>query len=305
MDITSVYEILTNKLQGWIESVISMLPNLTLGLLIAIIFFFIARIIRKFMLKGMNKYSSHEALNKMISNIISIMIFGVGVFIFLDLLKWDKALTSLVAGAGIIGLAISFAFQNLISNFTSGIMITLRKPYIIGDLIEAGDYMGKVQEIKLRSTEILTPDGKLVIIPNKNIYENAIVNYNKTPTLRIDLLVGISYGDDLQKVKDVVLNALQELEPRDQNHEIEFFYEEFGNSSINFIVRIWVPFKEQIDYFHPKSEAIMRIKKAFDENDITIPFPIRTLDFGIKGGEKLTEMEPKVHVLDGRNNGND
>ena len=305
MDITSVYEILTNKLQGWIESVISMLPNLTLGLLIAIIFFFIARIIRKFMLKGMNKYSSHEALNKMISNIISIMIFGVGVFIFLDLLKWDKALTSLVAGAGIIGLAISFAFQNLISNFTSGIMITLRKPYIIGDLIEAGDYMGKVQEIKLRSTEILTPDGKLVIIPNKNIYENAIVNYNKTPTLRIDLPVGISYGDDLQKVKDVVLNALQELEPRDQNHEIEFFYEEFGNSSINFIVRIWVPFKEQIDYFHPKSEAIMRIKKAFDENDITIPFPIRTLDFGIKGGEKLTEMEPKVHVLDGRNNGND
>ena len=114
---------------------------------------------------------------------------------------------------------------------------------------------------------IRTPQGQIVYIPNKVVYENPFTNYTKNFERRIDLSCGISYGDDLEKVKKIATEAISSIEKRDKNKDVEFFFTEFGSSSI-----------------------IMALKKAFDENDIMIPFPIRTLDFGIRGGEKLNTM---------------
>jgi small conductance mechanosensitive channel len=111
-----------------------------------------------------------------------------------------------------------------------------------------------------------------------------------------DFSIGISYGDDLKKVRSLVKECLANLAERDLEKEVEVYYDEFGASSINFKLRIWLNTVEQKDYLNAKSEAIILIKAAFDENDIMIPFPIRTLDFGIKGGEKLSEM--KLNLLD-------
>jgi small conductance mechanosensitive channel len=117
---------------------------------------------------------------------------------------------------------------------------------------------------------------------------------------RLDITVGISYGDDLVKVKKVVLAAVEQLEERDPNRQPEFFYKAFGDSSINFDLRIWLKGEEQIIFLKAQSDAIMFIKKAFDQNEITIPFPIRTLDFGIKGGKTLSEM--KLNLIEKLNN---
>ena len=105
-----------------------------------------------------------------------------------------------------------------------------------------------------------------------------------------NLECGISYGDDLEKVKEVALDAVSAIKNRDKHRDVEFYFQEFGSSSINFVVRFWVRFQGNPDYWDAKSEAVMALKKAFDENDIMIPFPIRTLDFGIRGGEKLNAM---------------
>ena len=110
----------------------------------------------------------------------------------------------------------------------------------------------------------------------------------------IDLTIGISYGDDLEKVKKVTMDSLVGMKGLSTVDDITFFYTEFGDSSINYVLRIWINSADQPEFLGASSEAIMRIKKAYDENDITIPFPIRTLDFGIKGGVPLDDVTLKT-----------
>src|SRR5690606_23692674 len=144
-------------------------------------------------------------------------------------------------------------------------------------------------EINLRDTVVKTFQGEYVIIPNKEVFQNAIENYSMLGKRRIDLTVGVSYGDDLEKVKRITLEALKGIANLSKEEETSLFFNKFGDSSINFVVRIWVNTPEQPAFLEVRSEAIIRIKKAFDANDISIPFPIRTLDFGIKGEQTFSE----------------
>ncbi|MEP7111542.1 MAG: mechanosensitive ion channel domain-containing protein, partial [Ferruginibacter sp.] len=156
--------------------------------------------------------------------------------------------------------------------------------------VKVKDYMGKVEEINLRDTVLRTFQGEMVIIPNKDVFQNPIENFSLLGKRRIDLSVGVSYGDDLEKVKTITLDAVKGIENLSDEDEVTLFFREFGDSSINFLIRMWIKSPEQIDYLNGCSEAIIRIKKAFDKNDITIPFPISTLDFDIKGGKTFKEM---------------
>jgi small conductance mechanosensitive channel len=113
----------------------------------------------------------------------------------------------------------------------------------------------------------------------------------------VDLEIGVSYGDDLEKVRRVAIRAVEKVSVRKPDTEVELFFEEFGGSSIDFVVRFWIDFAaRQADYLRARSEAIERLKRAFDANGITIPFPTRTLDFGVRGGEKLSEVLEEVGV---------
>ena len=151
--------------------------------------------------------------------------------------------------------------------------------------------MGMVEKIDLRVTVIRTFQGLHVIIPNREIFQNPVTNYTKTYDRRIDLEVGVSYGEDLQRVKEITLNAMDGMPGLLPNKEVKLFYTGFGESSINFVLMLWIHYPDEPGYLEARSEAIMRVKKAFDANDITIPFPIRTLDFGIKGGKPISDMK--------------
>jgi small-conductance mechanosensitive channel len=234
--------------------------------------------------------SANKTVINLLETIISISIIGIGVFIALSILKFDDAVTSLLAGAGIIGLALGFAFQDIASNFISGVILSIRHPFGIGDIISTNDYYGTVAKLNLRNTIIRTVTGQIVYIPNKKVFENPLENFTATGERRIDLSCGVSYGDDLEKAREVATKAVDDLKHVKSDRGIEFYFEEFGSSSINFKIRFWVPFTKNPDFWDARSEAIIAITKAFDENDIMIPFPIRTLDFGIKGGEKLDSM---------------
>jgi small conductance mechanosensitive channel len=209
----------------------------------------------------------------------------------LGVLGLDKALTSLLAGIGVVGLALGFAFQDIAANFVSGIILAFKRPFIIGDIIQINDLMGQISRTDLRVTTIETFQGQEVFVPNKDILQGAIYNFSVLRKRRIDIAVGVSYADDLEKVEEVVMNAITNLEGVIDKDKIGFDYSEFDSSSINFNIRFWVDFPGQIGFLKMKSTAIKTIKKAFDEHEITIPFPIRTLDFGIKGGQTLSQME--------------
>jgi len=289
MDISKYYDIVVDKVISWSENFVSMLPNFILALLAFFVFVVIAKFSVRLLNRILNKTIDNPALNNIISKTLYIAIIIIGTFVALSVLNLQKTVTSLLAGAGIIGLALGFAFQDIAANFISGILMAARRPFKVGDVIETLNHEGIVKKINIRTTELTSFQGQQIIIPNKEVFQNALINDSFNGKKRIDLGVGVSYGDDLEKVRKLTLEAVKSI-PRRTEDEITFVYEEFGDSSINFTVRIWVEFKSQFTYKDSQSEAIIAIKKAFDENDITIPFPIRTLDFGIKGGEKLNEV---------------
>lgn len=284
------YNLLVNKLTNWLDTAIEMLPNFALALLVLIIFYAIGKLIKKSVRQLLKNVTSNRTIVNLLESILGFIIIAIGVFIALSILQLDGAVTSLLAGAGVIGLALGFAFQDIASNFISGIILSIRHPFGIGDIIQSNDYFGTVEKLNLRNTIIKLPQGQIVYIPNKMIFENPLENFTKTGERRIDLACGISYGEDLEKVQKIVTEAISSLDKINKERDVQFLFKEFGGSSINFEVRYWISYNRQFDYFSAQSEGIIALKKAFDKNDIMIPFPIRTLDFGIKGGEKLNTM---------------
>lgn len=290
LQFNSSFNLIVEKVEAWLTNFIAMLPNLVVALLVLITFYVIGKMTRRAVKNLLEKATNNKTIINLLETIVGIIIIGVGVFIALSVLQLDGAVTSLLAGAGIVGLALGFAFQDIASNFISGVILSIRHPFGLGDIIETNDFYGVVTKLNLRNTIIKTVTGQIVYIPNKSVFENPLQNYTTTGLRRIDLSCGVSYGDDLEKAKKVAINAVDSVENVLSEKGIEFYYDEFGDSSINFKIRFWVTFVSNPDFWSVRSDAIIAISKAFDENDIMIPFPIRTLDFGIRGGEKLNTM---------------
>lgn len=295
MDIKDSLGLVTNKIEEWIRTVVEMLPNFVVAILVLVLFYLSAKILRRLAGKILNRLSSSAAVNNLILNIVYIFTILLGMFVALGILQLDKTVTSMLAGVGIIGLALGFGFQDTIANLVSGIIIAFRKPYDIGDIIESNGYFGKVIRIDLRTTDIQLLQGPIVLVPNKNALQEAVVNYSEYGWRRVDLGIGISYGEDLENVRKVTLEAVHKVENLDASRDVTFYYEEFGDSSINFSVRFWVKYNNRNGvYLKARSDAIMNIKSAYNAAGIVIPFPIRTLDFGIKGGQPLSRMKINV-----------
>lgn len=297
MDLNQAFEPVTNKLNGWADAFVALLPNLVVALALFAVAWLIGRLARRLTMRLARRAEARSAIARLLGTLTFFTVVGVGLFIALGVLKLDKTVTSLLAGAGVLGLALGFAAQSLAANLLSGTVISLRRPYKEGDLIATNDHFGTVERIDLRVTRIKTPDGQLVLIPNKDMLENPLTNYSTLAPRRVDLEVGVSYDADLEAVGAIATEAVETVEGRQEGTDVELFYTEFGGSSINFVVRFWVPHDRQAEFLAARSRAVIAIKKAFDEHDITIPFPIRTLDFGIEGGMTLTEaVEPLARI---------
>ncbi|MEJ2005031.1 MAG: mechanosensitive ion channel family protein, partial [Cyclobacteriaceae bacterium] len=225
--------------------------------------------------------------------ISTIVIMAIGLMVALSVMDLSKTVTSMLAGIGVVGLALGLAFQDAASNLISGISMAIHSPINEGDIIETSDFMGTIKKIHLRSTTIYDPRGQDIIVPNRTIFQNLYRHYTINGIRRIDLECGISYGDDLRKVKEVTLEAIRSVPTLKKGRDVDFFFTGFGDSSRNFVVRYWIDFQRIPDFMEAQSEGVMRLKQAFDQNGITIPFPIRTLDFGIKGGKDLSVMMKK------------
>lgn len=293
MNIQTLAQQLTHTLQKWSDALISMLPNVALALLVVVVFWIGSKVTASVSDRGLKRLHTHRSARELIRAVIRILVFLAGLVIALSILKLDRALASLLAGAGIIGLALGFAFQDLAANFISGVGLSINRPFRVGEIVETNDVFGVVKHVRLRASVVETLDGRVVTIPNKQIFQEKLINHSNRGERRVDLTCGVSYAEDLERVRSTVLKSIDALPQRVRSKPLEFFYEGFGDSSINFSVRFWISYVKEPDYLLAKSDAIMCIRRVFLENDIAIPFPIRTLDFGIKGGNTLSEMLEK------------
>ena len=298
--IEKAIERILSKLNAWLDTFVSMIPNMAVSVIIILVFVVLAKIGKKIFRRLFRKASDNQALENLFATILYYSILGLGIFLILGVLRLDKAVTSLLAGIGVVGLALGFAFQDIAANFVSGVILAFRTPFLVDEVVQIKGVMGRISRTNLRVTVIKTFQGQEVYIPNKDVLQGDIMNFSKLGKRRIDLSVGISYGDDLQKVEDLVTSTITGLEGVIDHENMIFDYEAFGDSSINFNIRFWINYPEQ-SFIKMRSQAIKAIKAAFDKNDITIPFPIRTLDFGIKGGTTLAETP--IMLNENRRNG--
>ena len=298
------FEKLVIKLGEWLDMLVVMLPNLILAVIVLGISLFAARYLKKITQKGLITTGVNGTVVSVLSNIIVAAFMLVSLFVVLNILNLDDALTALLGTAGVAGLAVGLALQDPLVNLFSGVLMSVKTYYKVGDLIETNGYLGKILKITLRSTIILTPQGQEVIIPNKEVLQKPMVNFSHNGQRRIDISCGVSYDDDLERVKEVAVKAIEKNMDFNRRKPVELFFNEFGDSSINFTLRFWKRVTAQSDFLEAQSEAIIALKKAFDKEGITIPFPIRTLDFGMVGSLPKEVCFPKNGLALNAKNGN-
>lgn len=288
--IEKFWELINDKLVTWLEAGITHLPNFVVAILIALTFSIIARLSSQALKKVLHRTLESQQIANLLTSIFKVLVLLAGIFIALDFLGLSGTVTSLLAGAGIIGLAIGFAFQDMTENLIAGIAMGIRKPFQIGDVVEADDVFGTVKTINLRNTLVETFFGQLEVIPNKILFRNVLTNYSTKGIRRVEVPVGISYADDPEKAAEVIVEKINQYDFVIKNDETAVFAKEFADSSINLLVWFWIDYPGETGYMQARHKAIVGIKQALESADILIPFPIRTLDFGAKGGEKLNTM---------------
>ena len=283
-----------SKLSAWADTAIDMMPNVAVAVLVVTVAWFSARVLERAVTKALrhlSRGSGETQLPGLLGALVRVGAVASGVFFALSVLHLDKAVTSLLAGIGVIGLALGFAFQDIAANLISGVMLALKKPFVAGDVIEYGQQSGTVLQIDLRDTRIRRFTGEIVIVPNRRLLEQELINVSTAGGRRIDLVVGVSYDADLELAQAAACRAVESLEHvlLTDDHAVEALFTGFGASSIDIQVRFWVDYAEDpMAYVRVRSEAVKAIKREFDEVGLQIPFPIRTLDVPARALEVLT-----------------
>nr|WP_255216069.1 mechanosensitive ion channel family protein [Pseudenhygromyxa sp. WMMC2535] len=274
---------MTEKLNGWLETAIQMAPNLLIAALVLAASIYAARFLSRWVERALLRFTDNSAIAGLLAAVGRVGVIAGGVFVALDVLHLEKTVTSLLAGLGVVGLALGFAFKDIAANFMSGALLAFRGPFQTGDIIEVDGKIGTVESLQLRRTVLRTFDGLNVILPNREVFEQTIVNYTRTNERRVEVAVGVSYSDPLDEVLEVLPPALEDIEGRDPKREVEVLFTGFGESSIDFVVRLWLARPDQREYLRARSEIVIRTSKALTRAGLTIPFPIRTLDLGDRG----------------------
>jgi len=240
------------------------------ALAILIIGLWVAKQIKKVVVKLMTRSRVDNTLVAFVSSLAHIAMQVFVIIAALDMLEVKT--TSFIAMLGAAGLAVGLALQGSLSNFAAGVLMIIFKPFRVGELVEAGGVLGKVREIGIFTTVIDTLDNRKTIVPNAKLTADIITNYSANNTRRVDLVAGISYGDDIDKARAAIQSALAEVSGILESPKPDIFVSEMADSSVNFAVRPWC---RPSDYWAVYFGVTEAIKKRFDADDITIPFPQR------------------------------
>ena len=252
----------------WMPVVTDALINLAIGLVIFFVGKFIASKVSGWCENRMLKANVDKAVAGFSSSILYALMFAGVVLMALGQVGVET--TSFIAILGAAGLAVGLALQGSLSNFASGVLIIILRPFKSGDFIDAAGQMGSVDRIELFSTYLKTPDNRVVIVPNSAIMNGSIVNFSREKTRRVDLVVGISYDADIRLAKQIIDEIVQADERILKTPECTIAVSELADSSVNFVVRPWV---NAADYWTVRADVLEKVKYAFDERGVGIPYP--------------------------------
>ncbi|BBD09158.1 mechanosensitive ion channel family protein [Desulfovibrio ferrophilus] len=253
--------------------------DLLMALLILLVGIWFARRVRDAAQGTLEKREVDILLSNFVGNVVFYVLVLTVLIAALGQLGVDT--TSFIAIVGTLGLAIGLAVKDNLANFASGVVLILARPFTVGDYISVAGVSGTVKNVTLGNTVLSTPDNQKIIVPNTKITGDVITNATANNTRRIDLLIGIGYGDDIAKAKSVVQGLLEAESRVLDDPAYTVAVSELGDSSVNLVVRPWVKTE---DYWGARFDLTERIKLALDENGISIPFPQRDIHI-VSGGE--------------------
>lgn len=256
-------------LQALMTRIAEYVPNIIGACLLVLLFFILNKIIRKTVVSAMAKTKVSEEATTLLLRFAK---YALIVFGFLTVAgQLSINVGSLVAGVGIAGLALSFAAQDTIANLISGVAIIIDRPFKEGDWIAVGDMHASVTKIRLRTTTLTTFDNETVVVPNKQLAQERVVNFTLTPNARVRVSVGIAYKEDIQGAREVILSTLEGDDRILPDPAPSVVVTDLGDSSVNLQLRFWTEDPNQ--KYGLMWEYTEKCKQALDQADIEIPFP--------------------------------
>ncbi len=254
------------------------LPRFLVGLLIFALFLVAGRLVRHVSEPRLTALRT-PSFGKVFAALAQAGVVILGLVVSLPIAFPSMSVASLLGGLGLLSIAAGFAFQDILSNLLAGLLLIFRQPFVTGDQIEVSDFKGGVEAITIRETQLRTFDGRLVIIPNKDVYTNAITVQTAYEAVRTSVDVGVAYGSDLAAARRIACNTLATVDGVLANPEPQAYYEEFGDSALTLELRYWTR-PQQAEVSRVRDRVVAAVHDAFEEARIEMPFMIVTLDAG-------------------------
>ncbi|WP_200975126.1 mechanosensitive ion channel family protein [Echinicola sp. 20G] len=278
-------EINAETLQSFYDQGVELLWDIIPSLLYAILIYIVGKIIINKVVGTIKKIITNKASDPSLTNfLVSLASALLYILLFLTIAYVvGIPVTSFVAILGAAGLAIGLALQGSLSNFAGGVLILLFKPFKVDDVIEAQGHLGVVESIDILYTKMHTFDNKDIVIPNGALANSDIINMSNKPTRRTEFNVGVAYGTDLKKTKQIMQDVFAKDERIHRDPEPVVFFTSFGDSSLDLVARVWTDAANLWPVYFDNMEAL---KEAFEANDIEIPFPQRDVNHFYPEGKK-------------------
>ena len=268
-----------DKMQAMLNGFIALLPNLILALIVFFIFFFVARTIKRVVRNLTRDRRQARNLGMVLGRLAQGTTILVGLFIALSIVIPSLKASDLVQLLGISGVAIGFAFRDILQNFLAGILILLTEPFQIDDQIVFKDFEGTIENIQTRATTIRTYDGRRIVIPNSELFTNSVTVNTAFENRRLEYDIGIGYGDDIDEARRLILEAMRETNGVLETPTPDAIVVELAGSTVNIRARWWVAPPRRADVLDLQDRVLTNIKNKLTANGIDLPFPTQQILF--------------------------
>jgi small conductance mechanosensitive channel len=265
---------LLSVLEQLVVDFLNLLPSLIAALVVFIIGLYLASIVKRIVIRRLEQRTKNPQPIQLISQITYWLIIMVVAIISLQMVGFN--LTAFLAGLGIAGFTIGFALQDVSKNFIAGLLLLVQQPFNIDETIEVAGYTGTVMAIDIRATQIRTLDGRIVLIPNGDVFVNPITNFSQAESRRIEISSGVAYENNPANVRQIALQAISAIPGLLDEPVPEVRFQNFGSSTFDLTVYYWID-TNQTTVSAAKDAGLEAIKHAFEEAKIDMPFPVQTV----------------------------
>ena len=263
-----------DQFQGLLEKFLLFIPNLIVALVVFALTLFLSGLVARWVRRAAKLKIENAETRHLLSRLARWSVIILGTLVALGQVDFD--VSGFIAGLGVAGFTIGFALQDIARNFVAGILLLVRQPFNVGDAVEVGDYAGTVLDIKVRDTVLKTWDGEMVIVPNMDVFTQAIKNYSELSLRRRTVNIGLGYGEDVDRATLVFLEAIRGVDGVLSDPAPTLLAEELGDSALMLAARFWVN-QETHGLFVVHSAVVQAIKEVAEREGIDLPYPVQTV----------------------------